>query len=74
MDEQINNENHNDESRTRTLILSKLPDDEDPWAPNNLLNPEQKKKLQLNQSLGQATDKKLRYKPTKINSFMSGPL
>ena len=44
MDEQINNESHNDESRTRTLILSKLPDDEDPWAPNNLLNPEQKKK------------------------------
>ena len=24
-------------------ILSKLPDDGDPWAPNNLLKPEQKK-------------------------------
>ena len=24
-------------------ILSKLPDDGDPWAPNNLLTPEQKK-------------------------------
>ena len=24
-------------------IFSKLPDDGDPWAPNNLLTPEQKK-------------------------------
>ena len=26
------------------IIFSKLPDDRDPWAPNNLLTPEQKKK------------------------------
>ena len=32
-----------DESKTRTHRLSKLPDDGDPWAPNNLLTPEQKK-------------------------------
>ena len=29
------------------LRFSKLPDDGDPWAPINLLTPEQKKKHQL---------------------------
>ena len=29
--------------KTRTHRMSKLPDDGDPWAPNNLLTPEQKK-------------------------------
>ena len=29
--------------KTRTHRLSKLPDDGEPWAPNNLLTPEQKK-------------------------------
>ena len=33
--------------KTRTHRLSKLPDDGDPQAPNNLLTPEQKKKHQL---------------------------
>ena len=52
--------------------FSKLPDDGDIWAPNNLLTQQQKKKHQLNPG-GQATDKKLRPQPTKMNSFMSGP-
>ena len=34
---------HPDGSKTRTHRLSKLPDDGDPWTPNNLLTPEQKK-------------------------------
>ena len=33
----------NENKKTRTYRLSKLPDDGDPWAPNNLLTPEQKK-------------------------------
>ena len=41
--EQTNHDKHPDESKTRTHRLSKLPDDGDPWAPNNLLTPEQKK-------------------------------
>ena len=49
----------------------KLPDDGDPWAPNYLLKPGTKEKHQLNPG-GQATDKKLRPQPTKMNSFMSG--
>ena len=58
MDKQINHDKHHDESKTRTHRLSKLSDDGDPWAPNNLLitdldpftllTPEQKKKHQLN--------------------------
>ena len=40
---QILHDKHLDESKTRTHWLSKLPDDGDPWAPNNLLTPEQKK-------------------------------
>ena len=43
-----------------------------PWAPNNLLKPGAKEKHQLN-PVDQATDKKPRPKPTKMNSFMSGP-
>ena len=39
---------HPDESKTRTHRLSKLPDDGDPWAPNNLLTPEQKKNGESN--------------------------
>ena len=42
--------------------LSKLPDDGDPWAPNNLLTPEQKKNTSWT-PVGQATDKKLRPQP-----------
>ena len=30
---------HPDESKTMTHRLSKLPDDGDPWSPNNLLTP-----------------------------------
>ena len=52
--------------------LSKLPDDGDPWAPNNLLTREQKKNTSWT-PVGQATDKKLRPQPTKMNSFKSGP-
>ena len=72
MDKQINHDKFHDESKTRAHILSKLPDDGDPCAPNNLLTPEQKKNTSLT-SVGQATDKKLRPQPTKLNSFMSGP-
>ena len=32
-------------NQTRTHRFSKLPDDGDPWAPNNLLTPELKKTL-----------------------------
>ena len=44
-----------DESKTTTHRLSKLPDDGDPWAPNNLLTPEQKKNISWT-PVGQATD------------------
>ena len=67
--EQINHDKHPDESKTRTHRLSKLPDDGDPWAPNNLLTPEQKKNTSWT-PVGQATDKKLRPRPTKMNSFV----
>ena len=40
-----NHDKHPDESKTRTHRFSKLPDDGDPWAPNNLLTPEQKKNI-----------------------------
>ena len=43
MDKQIDHDKYHDESKTTTNRLSKLPDDGDPWAPNNLLTPEQKK-------------------------------
>ena len=48
MDKQINHDNHHDESKTRTHRLSKLPDDGDHWAPNNLLKSEAEEKHQLN--------------------------
>ena len=51
--------------------FSKLSDDGDPWAPNNLLTPAQKKNTSWT-PVGQATDKKLRPQPTKMNSFKSG--
>ena len=37
----INQDKHPDESKPRTHRLRKLPYDGDPWAPNNLLTPEQ---------------------------------
>ena len=72
MDKQINYDKFHDEPKTRTRSMSKMPDDGDPWAPNNVLTPEQKKTASWN-PVGQATDKKLRPQPTKMNSFMSGP-
>ena len=72
MDKQINHDKFHDESKTRTHRMSKLSEDGDPRAPNNLLTPEQKKNTSST-PVGQATDKKLRLQPTKINSFMSGP-
>ena len=39
----INHDKLHDESKKRIFRLSKLPDDGDPWAPNSLLTPEQKK-------------------------------
>ena len=60
-----NHDKHHDESKTRTHRLSKLPDDGDPWAPNNLLTPEQKKYTSWT-LVGQATDKKLRSQPIKM--------
>ena len=44
MDKQINHDNHHDESKTRTQRFSKLPDDGDPCAPNNLLKSGAKEK------------------------------
>ena len=64
----MNHDDNPDESKTRTERLSKLPYDGDPWAPNNLLTPEQKKNTSWT-PVGQATDKKLRSQPTKMNSF-----
>ena len=72
LDKQINHDKHPDESKTRTHRLSKLPDDGGLWAPNNLLTPEQKKTTSWT-PVGQATDKKLRSQPPKMNSFESGP-
>ena len=48
MEEQINYDNHPDESKTRTHRHNKVPDDGDPWAPINLLKYEAKDKHQLN--------------------------
>ena len=42
MNKQINHDKFHDESKMRTHRLNKLPDGGDPWAPNNLLTPEQK--------------------------------
>ena len=49
--------------KNRTHRLSKLSDDGDPWASNNLLTPELKKNTSWT-PVGQATDKKLRPQPT----------
>ena len=68
----INHDKHPDETKSRTHRLSKLPDDGDPWAPNNLLTPEQKKNTCWT-PVDQATDRKLRPQPTKMNSQKSGP-
>ena len=48
MDKQLNHDSNHDESKTRTQRFSKLPDDGDPWAPNNLLKFGAKEKHQLN--------------------------
>ena len=48
MGKQINHAYHYDESKTRTHIFSKLPDDGDLWAPNNLLKSGAKEKHPLN--------------------------
>ena len=52
--------------------FNELPDDGDLWALNNLLAPEQKENNSWT-PVGQATGKKLRPQPTKMNSFKSGP-
>ena len=52
--------------------FGKLSGDGDPCVPNNLLKPGAKEKHQLITGC-QATDKKPRPKPTKINSLMSEP-
>ena len=52
--------------------FSKLPEDGDPWAPNNLLKPEAKEKYQLNPG-GSSNRQEVRPQPTKMNNFMSGP-
>ena len=66
MDKQINHDKPHDESKTRTYRMSKPPKDGDPWAPNNLLTPEQKKNTSLT-AVSQATDRKLRPQPTYLN-------
>ena len=43
MDKQTNHDKFHDESKTRTHRMSKLHDDGDPWAPNNLLTPVKRK-------------------------------
>ena len=40
----INYDKYHDESKARAQRLSKLPDDGDRWAQNNVLTPEQTKK------------------------------
>ena len=47
MEKQINYDNHQDESKTRTHSHKKLPGDRDPWAPNKLLKSGAKEKHQL---------------------------
>ena len=46
--------------------FSKLPDDGDPWVPNNF---EKREKNTSRTPVGQATDKRLRPLPIKMNSF-----
>ena len=49
--------------------FSKLPDNGDTWAPNNLLTPEQHELEPVGPSNRQETPAQ----PTKVNSFKSGP-
>ena len=56
MDKQINHDKFHDESKTRTHRMSKLPNDEDSWAPNNLLTPEQTIKNRKNLDASDAAD------------------
>ena len=51
------------------MITTKMNSDGDPWAPNDLLKSGAKEKHLLG-PVGQATDKKLRSQPTKVNSFV----
>ena len=44
----MNHDIHHDEPKTRPHRFSKLPDDGDPWEPNNLLKTGAKEKHQLN--------------------------
>ena len=69
MDKQINHDKRHDESKTRTHKLSKLPDDGDPCASNNLLKYGAKEKHQLNP--GGPSNRQEAPAPTN-NSFMSG--
>ena len=63
--------NH-DESKSRTHRFSELPDDGDPWAPDNLLKSRVKGKHQMNHG-GPSNRQEARSQPIKMNSFMSGP-
>ena len=65
MKKRINHNRFHDESKTRTHKLSKLPDDGDPKAPNNLLTPAQKK----NTSFVMKTDIDFKDKNTRHNVF-----
>ena len=70
----INHDNHHNEPKTRTHIFRKLPDDGDPWAPNNLLKIRSKRQTSIEPRWAkQQTDNELRPQPTKMNSFKSGP-
>ena len=69
MDKQINHDKFHEESKT-THRMSKLPDDGDPWAPNNLLTP---KEIHQMDPGGPSNRQKALAQPTKMNSFMSGP-
>ena len=71
MEKQINYGNHQVKLKTE----DSQPGDGDPWAPNNLLKSEAKKKKKKSTPVCQATDKKLLPQPTnshlKVNSFKS---
>ena len=73
---EANKYKRHDESKTRTHSLSKLPDDGDPWAPNNLLTTEQKKKEKKKKKKKKTPVEPRwamhRLQPTKLNNFMSG--
>ena len=75
MDQQITYDNHHDESNTRTRRYNKLAGDGDPCAPNIITENLVQKKINSGTCtpMDQASDKKLRPQPTKVNSFKSGP-